>query len=111
MVREFEPWLVVTGVTKFSPGTSRSVGQDHAKLVQGGLLFFCEYEKFESTAQAIAVTHHRSNSQIMRFDREGKFEGDDFVILKTTAQSRTQAILAEFTGPPPAGDGMSVAKH
>jgi hypothetical protein len=89
MVREFGHESIVTGVTDSLREGSRSVGQDHTQMVQLVFLFLGEYQKLESTAQAVAVAHYGSELQVMRFDRDGEFQGDNLVVLKTTAKGRS----------------------
>jgi hypothetical protein len=80
-------------------------------MVQLVFLFVGEYEKLESAAQAVAVAHHGAQLQATWFDRNGEFQGDNLVVLKTTAKGSSEAILAEFAGVSPAGDRPSFAKH
>ena len=56
------------------------------------LLLIGHDQKLESTAQAVAVTHHRSHLHDVRRERDGKLQGNHFAGLQLPAESRSDAV-------------------
>ena len=90
---------------------SGSVRQYHADLAQQQFLLVGHDQKLESAAQTVAITHHRSQLHNVRRERNGKLHGNNFAGLQRTAESRSDAVVAELIGSAPAGGGQAVAKH
>src|SRR5882762_4908745 len=101
----------VMGVSGPKQKSSGGVRQYYADLVQHKLLLVGHNQKFESAAQAFAITHHGSQLHDVRRERNGKFQGNNFAGLQLTAEGRADAVLAEGTGSAPACSRQALAKY
>ena len=106
--------LIVTPVMQVNGPTQKDSGgvrQHDADLVQHQLLLAGHDQKLESAVQAVAITHCGSHLHDVRRDWDGKLQGNNFADLQLTAESRPDAILAEFAGSAPASGRLAFAKH
>ncbi len=90
---------------------SGNVCQYHADLAQSQLLFVGHYQEFESAAQSVAVTHQRAQFDDVGSKRYGELQRYNFSSLQFRAESRANAILAEFIDSAPAGRSQTVTKN
>jgi hypothetical protein len=91
--------------------SSGSVRQYYADLAQYQPLLTGHDQKLESTAQAFAIAHHGAQLHNVRRERDGKLQGNNFAGLQLTAESRSDAVLAEDTGSAPAYGREAFAKY
>ena len=90
---------------------SGDIGQDYAKLVDGLPLLVGDDQKFESAAQAVAVTDNGSQLQEVRSEWDRKLQGNDLAVLQLAAEGRPDAVEAEFAGSAPVYGRLAFAKH
>jgi hypothetical protein len=101
----------VMGVLGRKQKSSGGVRQHYTDLVQHQLLLAGHNQKFESAAQAFAITHHSSQLHDVRRERDGKLQGNNFAGSQLAAEGSPDAVLAEGTGSAPAGGREAFAKY
>ena len=88
---------LVTAVMKVLRPKPKGLGgvrQHYAHLVECQLLLVGHNQKFESAAQAFAITHHGSQLHDVRRERDVKLQGNNFAGLELTAYGRPNAVLS-----------------
>src|ERR1700688_3138878 len=101
----------VMGVLGRKQKSSGGVRQHYTDLVQHQLLLAGHNQKFESAAQAFAITHHSSQLHDVRWERDGKLQGNNFAGSQLAAEGSPDAVLAEGTGSAPACGREAFAKY
>src|SRR5271169_5334311 len=71
---------------------SAGVRQHNADLAQQKPLLVGHDQKLESAAQTVAITHHGSNLDDMRRERDGELQGNNFADLQLAAEGRPDAV-------------------
>jgi len=77
------------------------IGQNYTNLAHHQSLFIGHDEEFESAAQPIAITHHGSQLHQMGWERDRKFQGNNFASLQLAAEGCAHPIHAKFAGSAP----------